>query len=277
MTLLKTALIQMNSGDDKEKNLTAALAAIEQAAGQGAQLAVMPEYSNFLGAQEGMPANAEQIPGPTTERMAEAARRLGIGIMCGSIPEKSNVPDKVRNTAVFISEEGRILARYSKIHMFDLDVEGGVTYKESEAIDPGRELSVFTWRGITFGLAVCHDLRFPELFRRMMQQGAQIILVPAAFTRATGEVHWDALTRARAIENQVFICAVNQWGEHPHYYPTHGHSQVIDPWGKVIACYEDGVGPIMAEIDLDDLRRIRRETPILENIQPWLLKGLASS
>lgn len=274
MQNLKVGVAQLNSRADKQKNVEMAIGAIRQAAGKNADLVVLPEYFNCLGSRAAMLENAERIPGPTTETMAQLARDSGTAILCGSIPEISANSGKIRNTAVFIDETGEILACYSKIHLFDIDLPGKVAYRESDAIEPGSAACTFAWHGLKIGLAICYDLRFPELFRRLMQQGAEMILVGAAFTRATGKYHWQPLIRSRAIENQVFVCAANQCGEHPDFFPTFGGSGVIDPWGRSLCRLEQHPGVAVADLDMTELRRIRRESPILTHIQPWLLKDL---
>jgi deaminated glutathione amidase len=276
MHKLKVAFVQMNSNDDKKANLEQAMAYIREASAGQAQLVILPEYFTYLGPKERYLEMAETIPGPTTNQMSELARELKIGLLCGSMPEVTASRGKIRNTSVFISDTGDLLARYSKIHLFDIDIPGEVSYLESSYIEPGKESTVFSWRDISFGMAICYDLRFPELYRRLMQKGAQVVLVCAAFTRATGKYHWETLLRARAIENQVFLCAANQWGDHPNDVPTYGHSAILDPWGKTLCERKEGNGVGEAEIDLDDLAMIRRQSPILEHIQPWLLREVAN-
>jgi len=276
MHRLKVSFVQMNSGDSKKANMDQAMAYIREAAAKQAQLVVLPEYFSYLGPKEGFQEMAETIPGPTTDRMSDLARELKLGLLCGSMPEVTETTGKIRNTSVFISDTGEILARYSKIHLFDIDIPGDVSYLESSYIEPGNQTTVFSWRDIPFGMAICYDLRFPELYRRLMQQGARVILVCAAFTHATGQYHWQPLTRARAIENQVFLCAANQYGDHPNGVPTYGHSAIIDPWGRTLSEIIEGNGIGGAEIDLDDLAMIRRQSPILEHIRPWLLTEMAN-
>jgi predicted amidohydrolase len=277
MTTTQVALVQFTGSEDKSQNIEKAVRFVRKAAASGAHLAVLPEYFNFLGRQELYADAAESIPGPTIHTMQELAQEHSIAILCGSIPEVSRLPGRVKNTSVFVSETGQLLAKYSKIHLFDIDVPGEVSYLESASIEPGHEVVTFPWRGITFGMSVCYDLRFPELYRRLVQKGAQLILVGAAFTRATGRYHWQPLIRSRAIENQVFICAANQWGENPNWLPTFGHSAIIDPWGKTLCEIPDGEDVVLAQIDLNDLLRIRSESPILHHIQPWLLRELGEN
>lgn len=275
MKKMTVAVVQMNSQEDKAKNIDQAIEYIRRGAASGAGLVVLPEYFNFLGETENCIRSAETIPGPTTDRMCDVARELDIGVLSGSIPERADASGKIRNSSVFISHEGDILAKYSKIHLFDIDIPGSVSYLESDYIEAGNDLATFEWRGIHFGIAICYDLRFPELFRCLMQKGAEVILVPAAFTQATGFYHWQTLVRARAIENQVFLCAANQWGQHDKWYDTFGHSSIIDPWGETVCEMPEGIGVELGEIDMTALYRIRSESPILTHIQPWLYRELS--
>lgn len=274
MDTIHIAVVQMASGEDKDANIDHAIGSVRKAAKQGANLVVLPEYFNFLGHKTGCLQAAEHIPGYTTDKMCRVARELRIGLLCGSIPERTATAGKIRNSAVFISEQGQILCKYSKIHLFDIHVPGEVSYLESAYIEAGRKVTTFSWQGIRFGIAICYDLRFPELFRCLMQHGAEVVLVPAAFTQATGHYHWQSLIRARAIENQVFICAANQWGENTNWLPTFGHSGIIDPWGKTLCELPEGNEVGLAEVDIRELHRIRSESPILTHIQPWLLQAL---
>lgn len=273
---LKVSFVQMNSGDSKKVNIDQAIAYIREAVANHTELVVLPEYFSYLGPKERFQHVAETIPGPTTDQMSDIAAKLKIGLLCGSIPELTETTGKIRNTSVFISDTGEILARYSKIHLFDINIPGNVSYLESSYIEPGKQTTVFSWRDLSFGMAICYDLRFPELYRRLMQKGAQVILVCAAFTHATGQYHWQPLLRARAIENQVFLCAANQYGEHPNGIPTYGHSAIIDPWGRTLSEIGEGNGVGGAEIDLDEQAIIRRQSPIIEHIQPWLLRETAN-
>jgi predicted amidohydrolase len=277
MNSIQAAIVQFTGSENKPDNVEKAIRFIGRAAKSGADLVVLPEYFNFLGRKELYPKAAESIPGPTIDTLREVARGQSVAIVCGSIPEVSGTPGKVKNSSVFVSDTGELLAKYSKIHLFDIDVPGEVSYLESESVEPGRQAVTCRWKGITFGLSICYDIRFPELYRRLMQENAQVILICAAFTKATGHHHWQSLIRSRAIENQVFICAANQWGDTPNWLPTFGHSAIIDPWGRTLCEIPDGEGMALAEIDLDELARIRSESPILNHIQPWLFRDLGAN
>lgn len=266
--LLRIGLVQMNSRSDKTENLAVAERLIEEAARQGAEIVALPEYVNFLGPRELHEANAEPIPGPTSERFAELARRLGIYLLGGSILERSERPDKFYNTSVLFAPDGEILATYRKIHLFDVDLTGNVTSNESATILPGDRIVTAQVAGHTVGLTICYDLRFPELYRLLALAGAELILVPAAFTLYTGKDHWHVLLRARAIENQCYIAAPAQIGPHDPGQHCYGHSLVADPWGTVIAEATNRVGIVVTTLDFAYLREVRQQLPSLANRRP---------
>jgi predicted amidohydrolase len=265
---LRVALVQINSRADKEVNYRKAEELIDEAAARGAQFVVLPEYVNYLGPKEGHAAVAEPIPGPTTERFGARARQHGIWLLGGSIHELSDEQGKYYNTAVLYAPTGEIAATYRKIHLFDIDLTGNVTANESASIVPGEEIVVAEVDGHKVGLSICYDLRFPELYRLMALEGAEILLVPAAFTMFTGKDHWHVLLRARAIENQTYVLAAGQIGAHEPNATCYGHSIVIDPWGTVIAEASDREGIVLADLDFDYLRKIRTQLPSLANRRP---------
>lgn len=265
---LRVALIQVNSKADREANYRRAEELIDEAAGRGAQFAVLPEYINYLGPKEGHADVAETVPGPTTERFGTRARQHGIWLLGGSIHELSDESGKYYNTAVLYSPSGEIVATYRKIHLFDIDLTGNVTANESDSIVPGEEIVVADVDGHKVGLSICYDLRFPELYRQMALEGAEILLVPAAFTMFTGKDHWHVLLRARAIENQTYVLAAGQFGPHDPNAQCYGHSIVIDPWGTVIAEASDREGVVVADLDFEYLRKIRKQLPSLANRRP---------
>jgi predicted amidohydrolase len=236
---------------------------VAAAADAGAKLIALPEMFNLYGRFEPIVAAAEPIPGPTSERLRDWARRFSVHLVGGSFAVTDEGTGKARNTSLLIAPDGEITARYAKIHLFDIDLGGQVTSKESEWIAPGdRESLVDTDLG-RFGQAICYDLRFPELFRRLSASGAEVIVVPSAFTYATGKDHWEILVRARAIENQCFVIAANQCGEPAPGMRTYGHSLIVDPWGTVLASLNDDEGFALAQIDLDALARLRSQLPAL--------------
>lgn len=258
--------IQLNSGQDKEENVRKAIHYIEKAAGQGAKLIVLPEYMNYISSKPAALKYAETIPGPTTNLLMKKAKELDVFIHCGSMLEYFN-DEKAYNTSVLINNQGEIEAKYRKIHLFDLDVEGVVTYKESDLIEPGNEIiSAETSIG-NIGLSICYDLRFPELYRNLMLQGSEIVTVPAAFNQNTGIHHWETLLKARAIENQCYIIAAGQIGSYEGK-PTFGSSMIIDPWGIVVARASDMEGYIIADVNKEYISRLRKQLPCLENRKP---------
>lgn len=272
---LRLGLVQMNSRSDKEENLAVAERLIADAAAQGAEVVALPEYVNFLGPRELHEANAEPIPGPTTERFAELARRHGIYLLGGSILERSGVAGKYYNTSVLFSPGGDILATYRKIHLFDVDLTGNVTSNESATILPGDRVVTAEVAGHTVGLTICYDLRFPELYRLLALAGAELIFVPAAFTLYTGKDHWHVLLRARAIENQCYIAAPAQIGPHDPGQQCYGHALVADPWGTVIAEAANRVGVVVTTLDFAYLREVRQQLPSLANRRPEVYGSLA--
>jgi deaminated glutathione amidase len=269
--LLRVAVVQMNSGDDKEANVEVALSLIDQAAGTGARLVALPEVWTYLGPDVGNHDAAEPIPGPTIERLAERARRHGIYLHCGSVSERAAGEPRLFNTTVVVGPSGEIVAKYRKIHMYDVDLAGSESYRESATNAPGDELVTFDLDGITVGLAICYDLRFPEIFRILALRGAEVIVLPAAFTMTTGKDVWEVLIRARAIENQVFIVAPNQVGAHPTGKGQawcYGRSLIVNPLGTVQAVAYDEATVITSDLDLAYLRKIRRQVPSLANRMP---------
>ena len=265
---LHVAVAQMNSGADTEANIACALELIDQSAAAGARLVALPEVWAYLGPDEGNRPSAEPIPGPITERLAERARRLGIFIHGGSILEVESGDPGMYNTAFVIDPRGDIVARYRKIHMFDVDLDGVAQYRESATVTPGDEIVIAEIDGLPVGLATCYDLRFPELFRILALRGAKAIVLPAAFTLTTGKDHWETLIRARAIENQLYLVAAAQWGMHPPGNWSYGRSMIVDPWGTVLATAADGVGVANAVLQPSRVEAVRRQVPSLANRRP---------
>ncbi len=258
------AMIQMDTQNNKGENLVQACAWIDEAAARGAKLICFPEVMNLIGRNVGEGGGKESIPGYTTEILCGKAKEHGVYIHGGSITEVREGEKRSSNTSVFISLEGEILATYSKLHMFDITLADGTPYKESDKVQPGREIVTVETELGTFGMSICYDIRFPELYRIMALRGAQVIFVPASFTMPTGKDHWEPLLRARAIENGCYIVAAGQIGTKPAY-TAYGNSLVADPWGTVIARAKDIPGITYAEIDLDYLDKIRNQIPSLEN------------
>lgn len=265
---IDVAVLQMNSGADKQENIDVALNLIDHAAAAGARLVSLPEVWPYLGPEDANRDHAEPVPGPLTALLAERARRHGIYVHGGSMYETRPGDPGMYNTAVVIDPQGQIIGRYSKIHMFDVVLDGVARYQESATVTPGDEIVVVEIDGISVGLAICYDLRFPELFRILALRGAQAIILPAAFTMTTGKDHWEALIRTRAIENGLYMIAPAQWGQHPPGNWCYGRSMVVDPWGTVLATAPDGVGLARARIDLARVDTVRRQIPSLANRRP---------
>ncbi|MDH3442644.1 MAG: carbon-nitrogen hydrolase family protein [Deltaproteobacteria bacterium] len=259
------AAVQMLASDNKKANLAEAEKWIREAARQGARVVALPEVFVWRGSKKLERGQAEPIPGPSSRAMAELARELEIYLLAGSILEEITDSDKAYNTSLLFDPAGKLLASYRKIHLFDVDLANGVSLRESDTRSHGDSVAVGTGELCTMGLSVCYDLRFPELYRGLAKQGAELVFVPAAFTAFTGEAHWESLLRARAIENQAYVMAPAQFGRSANSFETHGHSMIVDPWGKILAELADGPGVITAEIDLDYLAKVRRELPALKH------------
>jgi deaminated glutathione amidase len=265
---LNVAIIQMNSQDDKQANIATALDLIDRAAATGARLVALPEVWPYLGPDDVSRDQAETIPGPISELLAQRARHHGIYIHGGSVYETRPGDPGMYNTTVVIDPTGEIIARYSKIHMYDVVLDGVAKYQESATVTPGHETAITEIDGISVGLTICYDLRFPELFRILALKGAQAIMLPAAFTLMTGKDHWETLIRARAIENGLYMIAPAQWGTHPPGNWCYGRSMVVDPWGTVVTTASDGVGIAYATVDPARVATVRRQIPSLANRRP---------
>jgi len=263
---MRIGIAQLNTGSNKEENLKTAEKLIDQLALQGAELIVLPEHFNFIGRENRFETMSEELEdSPSHEIIRQKAIDHGIHIHSGSLLEKSG--DSLYNTAVVFDPEGEIVAKYRKIHLFDVEVPGGTTYLESANITAGEEVVTFSIGSITFGLSTCYDLRFPELYRALVARGAQVILVPAAFTMQTGRDHWELLLRARAVENLCYVIAANQYGSCPPKHLSFGRSMAIDPWGLVLSQAGDEVCAITADIDMERLAHIRTTFPALNHIR----------
>jgi deaminated glutathione amidase len=262
------AVVQMSSGPDRGANLRGAEALVRGAVGRGARLVVLPEVFAWRGADPTDPASAEPIPGPTTEAMAALARELSIFLCMGSILEA--VPNESRrfNTSCLLDPAGTIVARYRKMHLFDVALPGRVAVRESASRLPGDTPVTIRTPLATLGCSICYDLRFPDLFQALAEKGAEIIALPAAFTMQTGKDHWEVLLRARAIETETYVCASAQTGSFTvgnEQRQTYGHSLVADPWGHVVAKASDGVGIVSARLDPALVKRVRGLIPVAEH------------
>ena len=260
----KVGLVQMRSGVDPQINLATALAAIEEAAGAGAAYVLTPEMTNIMEIKREklFAAIADEERDPTIAAMREAARKLSIYIHIGSLAVKAS-PDKAANRSFLIDRRGDVVARYDKIHMFDVDLANGESYRESRNFRAGELAVVADLPWGRLGVTVCYDLRFPALYRALAEAGASFFSIPAAFTKQTGEAHWHVLMRARAIENGSFVFAAAQGGMHENGRETFGHSLVVDPWGQIIAEAGNEPGIILAEVDPAQVAAARSQIPSL--------------
>ena len=272
---MRAAVIQLNCQDDVKKNLERVTALGTDAAKAGATLLSFPENFAFMGEEsqkreiaESTEDGAGQKPGLITSTVIDLARSTGAWVVAGGMPEKSGDPQRPFNTSLLVAPDGNVVARYRKIHLFDVDLPDGTKLLESGATSAGNEPVVATLGSssgadIKLGMTICYDLRFPELYRKLTNEGVRIVTVPAAFTLTTGKDHWHVLLRARAIENQVFVLAPAQHGKHPRNRQTYGKSIIVDPWGDVLAQSQEGEGWAMATLDFAAQDRVRRSLPCL--------------
>ena len=263
---MRAAAVQLQSGTETEENLASAERHVRAAAADGAELVVLPERLDIRGASADYAAGAEPLDGRPVSWARELARELAIDLVAGSVAERREGHERVSNTSVHVGPDGDIRAVYRKIHMFDVEV-GGVEYRESEHSEPADELVLSEMtNGVSLGLTICYDLRFPELYRILALRGARVITVPANFTRVTGEAHWEVLLRARAIENQVFVIAPGQGRRPGPEGDSYGNSMIVDPWGEVLArAPMEGDCFIAAELDLARQDEVREKLPSLAN------------
>jgi deaminated glutathione amidase len=265
---LRVACVQFCASGSKAANLERMEPLVARAAATGADLVLLPEKWNGIGTHEIILDVAEPLDsGETVGAMSAWAKQHGITLVGGSIVESREGREKLSNTCVVFDPQGEVVATYRKIHMFDVEV-GGHVYRESDSEEPGEGPMSCEVEGWRLGLTVCYDLRFPELYRILAVEGAEIVTVPAAFTLYTGKDHWELLLRARAVENQCFVAAANQWGVHEGGKASYGRSSIVDPWGVVLAQAPDEDGVISAELDRAHMERIRRSLPSLANRQP---------
>jgi len=278
------AAVQMTSTDDVGRNLSSVRQLVTDAAGRGASLVGLPENFAYLGSdRDHRLAIAEPLPlpggdgspergpgsgpasGPILAAMQALARETHVHLLLGGFPEATPAGTRIRNTSVLLGPDGGLLAHYRKIHLFDVDLPGGATFRESDAVEPGDTSVVADLGWGKLGLSVCYDLRFPELYRRLVGRGAEVLTVPSAFTAETGKDHWHVLLRARAIENLAFVVAPAQAGFHGGNRRSYGHALVVDPWGVVLAEHGEGPGVAVADLDLGYLAEVRRRVPCLDH------------
>jgi deaminated glutathione amidase len=266
---LRVAAVQMSSQDDAGVNLARAAELVARAAGMGAELVLLPENFAYFGSEEGKRAVAETVgavaQGPILTAVAEAASRARVHVIAGGMPERAADPARPYNACVVVSPDGKVVAKYRKVHLFDVDVGDGQRYCESASTTAGEAPVSVTIGGFAVGLSVCYDLRFPELYRKLAAAGADVLVVPAAFTLVTGKDHWHVLLRARAIESQAYIVAAAQWGTHPRGRRTYGKSLIADPWGDVLAQCAEGEGVALADVEHAYIERVRANLPALRH------------
>jgi len=265
---IPVAAIQLNSAEDPRHNIEAVAYWVERASTAGAKLAVLPENFAYFGAEARRCELAEPLgdaDAPIQSALVRLARKHGIALVAGGWPERSADPKRPYNTLTVYDAYGELSGHYRKIHLFDVDLASGTAYRESASTTAGSDVSVVKVAGVNLGLSICYDLRFPELYRRLSELGAEVVCVPAAFTAETGRDHWHLLNRSRAVESQSWVIAAGQWGRHGNNRHTYGHSLIVDPWGTVVAEALDRPGFIVADIDLDWLRAVRERLPALRH------------
>lgn len=266
--MTRVAAIQMASGPNVNANLLETARLLKKAAEAGAKLVVLPENFAIMGMSEFDKVNIREADGsgPLQDFLAEQAAKLGIWLVGGTIPLAGHDPNKVNAACLLFDDKGKRVARYDKIHLFDVKItESDERYNESESIEPGSDVVVVDTPFGRLGLAVCYDLRFPGLFRRMSEEGVEIFALPSSFTAITGKAHWDVLVRARAIENLSYMIASAQGGYHANGRETYGHSMIVDPWGMVLDELPRGSGVVLAEVDRERLHELRRSFPVLQH------------
>lgn len=263
---IKAAVVQMNARLDKQENWRTAQRLVRDAARQQAELVVLPELFNAYGPLADVVAQAESIPGPTTDFCARLAKELGITLCAGSLCERDPDSSLGYNTSLLFGPSGNLLSKYRKMHLFDVEIPGQVSSRESDYMRSGNWARTIETDLGALGQAICYDLRFPELFRNLSQQNLDILLLPSAFTATTGKAHWEVLVRARAIENQCFVLAANQYGEHSPKQTSFGTSLIVDPWGEVLARGSlDAEAVLVAELSTQVLERTRLQVPALRH------------
>jgi predicted amidohydrolase len=274
---LRVGAVQLCSSHDQAANLARCRDLTGQAAAEGARLVVLPECFSFLGRGEGDKVaiaeayDSDQAVGPVMATLRELAAKHGIWIVGGGTPEQ--VPGDARrtyNTAIVVDPRGELLARYRKIHLFDVDIPGGAVLRESDSTARGTEPLVVDVAGAPVGVTICYDVRFPELYRRLVKDmGAEVLLVPSAFTAHTGAAHWHLLLRARAVEDQAWVVAAAQWGRHSEKRESYGHTLIVDPWGTVAGERAEGDGVVVATLDGATVAKRRTQMPCLSHAVTW--------
>ncbi len=263
----KVAAIQMASAPQRDANLMEAGRLIQLAKEQGAELVVLPENFPIMGVNESDKVDIREPynDGPIQNFLGDQAKKHGVWIVGGTVPIQCDDPNKILAVCMLYNSQGEVVARYDKIHLFDVELGNEESYRESETIQNGTESVVVDTPFGRLGLAICYDLRFPELFRELIDKGAEIIAIPSAFTATTGKSHWEVLVRARAIENLCFVIAADQGGYHLNGRRTFGDSMIVDPWGKILNRLSQGAGVVIADIDIERMKSTRRTFPCLQH------------
>lgn len=262
---MDVGLVQLCSTSDVERNLERCRALAQEAAARGASWVLFPENAPFMGPDEAKLVHASEVGGPITSWFGDLARELGVWVTLGSFAERGPDAGRTYNTQVLFDADGQITSIYRKIHLFDVVLSDGQVFKESGSVAAGAEVvtaQVLDW---CVGQSICYDLRFPELYRALAGRGAQVLTVPSAFTAQTGQAHWHALLRARAIEDQCYVLAPDQWGNHYGQRRSYGGSAIYDPWGGLVACASEGEGVVVGRLDRGYLEQVRAGLPSLRH------------
>jgi predicted amidohydrolase len=261
---MKIAALQTVATPDVDRNLEAAARLIREAAGQGAQLAALPEYFCLMGQRDTDKLAIAEAPGdgPIQRFLAAQAKQHDLWLIGGTLPLRTATPERARNACCVYAPDGSLAARYDKIHLFRFD-SGGESHDEARVLEAGSEPVALQAGALRVGLSVCYDLRFPELYRALCAPPCDVLSVPAAFTYTTGRAHWELLLRARAVENQCYVLAAAQGGTHENGRRTWGHSMIVDPWGEVLAVRPEGEGVVLADVDPTRLAAVRQQLPAL--------------
>lgn len=268
MANVKIALIQLKVGIDKDENIRRAKELLEEAANKGAEIAALPEMFNCPYSNEFFRSYGESYPeGVTTKMLSEEAKKNNMYIIGGSIPELEG--DKVYNTSYIFDREGTLIGKHRKVHLFDIDLKGRITFRESDVLTPGSEMTVFDTEWGKIGVMICYDIRFPELTRKMALAGVKAVFVPAAFNMTTGPAHWELTFRARAIDNQIYMFGISP-ARNETGYIAYGNSIAVNSWGKVVGRLEEKEGILMLDVDIDDINEVRESLPLLKHRRPDL-------
>ncbi|ABR49338.1 Nitrilase/cyanide hydratase and apolipoprotein N-acyltransferase [Alkaliphilus metalliredigens QYMF] len=263
MEKVKVAICQMLITEKKSKNLQKAEELIREASGEGAKLIVLPEMFNCPYDNAYFSRFAEEYPGESTQLLSQLAKELGVIIIGGSIPEQEG--DRIYNTCFIFGEAGELIGRHRKVHLFDIDVKNGIRFKESDTLTAGEEMTVVETVLGKIGVAICYDMRFPELIRMMALEGAQVVIVPAAFNMTTGPAHWEATIKVRALDNQIYFIAASPARNLEASYHAYGHSMLMNPWGDVVNKADETEQILYGDLDFDYLNRVREQLPLLKH------------